>query len=93
MMLLVRYRWLLGLLLVQAAGCTSTYWRDAQPYDFQQYGVGVAEKAEDLRQCKRDVAVADKSSTEVDACMRALGYSVKSKCWFDPPIWDDNCRD
>jgi hypothetical protein len=94
-MLLVRYRWLLGLLLVQAAGCTSTYWIEDQYPGYVRSGASDGETIEDLRQCeRRGISVAEKHVTEVEACMRALGYSTntKTKCWFDPPIWDNNCR-
>jgi len=96
-MFLVRYRWLLGLLLVQAAGCTSTYWIEDQYPGYVRSGANVNETIEDLRQCeRRDIATAEKGHTEVEACMRALGYSTntntKTKCWFDPPIRDNNCR-
>ena len=93
--LLGRYSWLLGPLFLQVAGCTSTYWIEDQYPGYVRSGVSVNETIEDLRQCeRRDVAVAKKHVTEVEACMRALGYSTdtKTKCWFDPPIWDNNCR-
>ena len=93
--LLVRYPWLLGPLLLQVAGCTSTYWIEDQYPGYVRSGVSVNETIEELRQCeRRDMAVARKLVTEVEACMRALGYSTdtKTKCWFDPPIWDNNCR-
>ena len=88
-------RWLLGLLLVQAAGCTSTYRIEDQYPGYVRSGASVNEMIEDLRQCQgRDIAVVEKGHTEVEACMRVLGYSTntKTKCWFDPPIWDNNCR-
>ena len=88
-MLLVRYRSLLGLLLLQVAGCTSTYWIEDQYPGYVRSGASVNETIEDLRQCeRRDMAEAKKHVTEVEACMRALGYSTntKTKCWFDPSI-------
>ena len=93
-MLLV-YRWLLALLLLQVAGCASTGWIEDQYPGYVRSGASVNEAIEDLRQCeRRDIAIAEKHTTEVEACMRALGYSTNTKtnCWFDPPIRDNNCR-
>ena len=79
-MLLVRYMWLLGLLLVQAAGCTSTYWIESQYPGYVRSGASDGETIEDLRQCeRRGISVAEKHVTEVEACMRALGYSTNTR--------------
>ena len=94
-MLSVRYRLLLALLALQVVGCNSAYWIEDPYPGYARSGASVTETIEDLRPCeRRDIAVAQKHATEVEACMRALGYSTNTKttCWFDLPIWDNNCR-